>query len=177
MRRLPVSFALSLLIHMALLLPVGLMLKISSRSNEAPLAGGKGVSVEIMSTPPSFSSSEGLSKQPNSLRPRAASSGSHEGEGSGSDGHGTNRTLAQIRQKIERAKRYPELARRSGIEGKSFVRFRINPSGQPVDVAIKNTSGSEILDQESLATIRRAAPYPSYDTPLEVAIRFEKNSH
>lgn len=94
------------------------------------------------------------------------------GPGSGSGG-GTNAVLAQIRAKIERAKRYPMAARRMNMQGVAQVHFAINPEGQPSGLALKTSSGYPLLDDEALATIRRAAPFPSYSEPLEIGIRFE----
>lgn len=81
--------------------------------------------------------------------------------------------LAEIRARIERAKRYPLMARRMNLEGVSHVRFAIDASGQPQGLALKSSSGSSVLDEEALSTIRRAAPFPAYGEPLEIGIRFE----
>lgn len=94
------------------------------------------------------------------------------GSGSGPEG-GASLILAQIRGRIERAKRYPLLARKSGISGKSLIHFRIDEKGQPQEVVLKTSSGSPILDEEALTTIRRASPFPVYENPLELWIRFE----
>jgi TonB family protein len=93
--------------------------------------------------------------------------------GPGSGAGGTNTVLAEIRAKIERAKRYPLMARRMNMEGVSHVRFAIDASGQPQGLALKASSGSSVLDEEALSTIRRAAPFPVYGDALEIGIRFE----
>lgn len=93
--------------------------------------------------------------------------------GPGSGEGGTNTALAQIRSKIERAKRYPVMARRMNIEGVSQVSFAIDASGQPQGLTLKVSSGSSVLDDEALSTIRRAAPFPAYGDTLEIGIRFE----
>ncbi|GEM_PF-3533715 len=108
-----------------------------------------------------------------------AESGSHGassgiGTGSGTES-GRDPLLAAIRIKIEHAKHYPELAQKSGIQGRALVHFQINDRGLPQDIILKNSSGSQILDQESLKTIQRAAPYPLYKNPLEVWIHFSQN--
>ena len=94
------------------------------------------------------------------------------GAGAGPEG-GTNAILAEIRARIERAKNYPLLLRQSGVQGVARVAFRINAQGQPENVSLKSTSGSPALDQEALATIKRAAPYPLYEDALEIGIHFE----
>jgi periplasmic protein TonB len=59
-------------------------------------------------------------------------------------------------------KTYPEEARRRGEEGRVDVRFTIDRSGRVVDAAIVATSGSTLLDDAALATIKQAAlpPFP-----------------
>lgn len=94
------------------------------------------------------------------------------GPGSGVGG-GPSSVLAQIRARIEHAKRYPLMARRMNMEGVSFVRFEIDGDGRPQGLSLKSSSGFSVLDQEALATIRRAAPFPIYGEPLEIGIRFE----
>lgn len=68
--------------------------------------------------------------------------------------------LAQIRRRIEAVKRYPEDARREGIQGSVYVRFRVREDGQVDAVEVAQSSGSRLLDEDSLDTIRRAAPFP-----------------
>lgn len=110
---------------------------------------------------------------PSGLASLGSGSGSGEGigAGSGSDA-GVNLILAEIRTRIERAKRYPELARESDITGKALVSFSINGQGRPEEIRLETSSGSSILDEESLATIKRAAPFPAYADQLSVWISF-----
>ncbi len=98
--------------------------------------------------------------------------GEGTGPGSGPPG-GTNAVLAEIRSRIERAKRYPMIARKLGLTGVSYISFRIDGAGRPQSVSLKTSSGQKVLDDEALATIQRAAPYPFYGEPLEIGIRFE----
>lgn len=81
--------------------------------------------------------------------------------------------LKQIIRKIEAAKRYPRVARKMGIEGKAVVRFKLKPQGQVETVEILESSGSEILDQASLQTVRDAAPLPYKEGWLKVGIVFK----
>jgi TonB family protein len=81
--------------------------------------------------------------------------------------------LKQIIRKIEAAKRYPKVARKMGIEGKAVVRFKLKPQGQVETVEIVESSGSEILDQASLQTVRDAAPLPYKEGWLKVGIVFK----
>lgn len=86
---------------------------------------------------------------------------------------GTNRILSQIRTKIERAKRYPRMAMKMRIEGRPSVAFQINPDGSVKYVRIVNSSGEEVLDKAALETVQRAAPLPYYESPINIAIRYE----
>lgn len=198
MKRLSSALVLSLALHILL---AALVLGILGTwgiwgirgNNRLPLAGGGGhgvVSVEIIGAGGSGGLSEEESKKPadsnsktspkkrgvDSPRSQAAvgegTGGEGSGPGSGPPG-GTNAILAEIRSRIERAKRYPMLARKLGLTGVSLARFQIDPSGRPQSVSLKSSSGQKILDDEALATIQRAAPYPLYAEPLEIGIRFE----
>ena len=80
--------------------------------------------------------------------------------------------LARIRGRIEAATRYPEEARREGIQGNVHVRFRLREDGQVEAVEIARSSGSRLLDEASLETIRRAAPYPPVRGWVRVPIAY-----
>ena len=82
-------------------------------------------------------------------------------------------TLMAIMRKIEAVKRYPKTARRMGIEGTAKVRFKVRPDGQVEAIEIVESSGSEILDEASLETIREAAPLPFKEGWLKVGIVFK----
>jgi TonB family protein len=78
----------------------------------------------------------------------------------GGSGDGIADLLRSIRRQIEQAKTYPDAARREGIQGTVELRFRIAADGSVEAVEVLRSSGSGILDEASLQTIRRAAPYP-----------------
>jgi periplasmic protein TonB len=59
---------------------------------------------------------------------------------------------------LERHKRYPPQAQ--GKVGEARLAFRIDRSGHVVTSRIARSSGSDALDQEALALIKRAAPLP-----------------
>ncbi|MBF0493246.1 MAG: energy transducer TonB [Deltaproteobacteria bacterium] len=108
------------------------------------------------------------------------SSGSNGGEGPGtsstsipgkSSGGGSN-LLALIRQKIEGAKRYPEAARLRAQEGLVSLRFKLGLKGDVESLNLVKSSGFKILDEEALATVRRAAPFPFYEEVVETSLRF-----
>ena len=77
-----------------------------------------------------------------------------------------------IRAAIERAKSYPPLARRRGLEGTVTAEFTISAKGYPENIRIVRSSGHEILDSAAKKTILRASPFPSVKGSLEVPITF-----
>jgi protein TonB len=71
--------------------------------------------------------------------------------------------------------RYPERARRRGLEGDLVVRFVIGRDGKVTDKEIVRPSSSVLLDDEALQMIERADPFPSvpinYRVGEELAFR------
>jgi protein TonB len=86
---------------------------------------------------------------------------------------GGDQVLSEIMRRIEGAKRYPRVARRMGIEGKTTIRFRLRPDGKVDSVQVVESSGSDILDAASLETVRRAVPLPFKEGWLKVVIVFK----
>lgn len=80
-----------------------------------------------------------------------------------------------IRNSIEKAKIYPILARKRGIEGTVYISFRVNSEGKPNDIKILNSSGSHILDNATLDIVKKAAPFPHIDSFVEVPVVFRLN--
>ena len=112
--------------------------------------------------------------------------GGGKGSGAGQGEEGTSRfssvqrssgdgdsVIAEIMRRIEKAKRYPRMARKMGTEGQATVRFRIKPNGKVEGVELMESSGSELLDQASLETVQRAAPLPYKEGWLKVVIIFK----
>ena len=61
---------------------------------------------------------------------------------------------------LERNKRYPPEARSRGDRGTANVRFTIDRAGRLVGASLVGSSGSAALDQEAVALVRRAQPFP-----------------
>jgi protein TonB len=61
---------------------------------------------------------------------------------------------------LERAKRFPQQALRRKARGTAVVGFALDNDGRVVVAALLRSSGDKELDVESLAVIRRAAPFP-----------------
>ncbi|MBL8589369.1 MAG: energy transducer TonB, partial [Methylobacteriaceae bacterium] len=62
--------------------------------------------------------------------------------------------------RIAAAKRYPAGARERGETGRPVLAFTLTPSGAVAGAAIARSSGHADLDAETLAMLRRAAPFP-----------------
>jgi protein TonB len=115
-------------------------------------------------------------------RSPAVPSGASEGSGGGGESGtgsgpflgagGGSKILAEIRRKIERSKRYPPLARVHQIEGIVSLSFSIESTGEVKDLQMIRSSGSPILDEEALATVKRAAPLPYYPSPIRISLKF-----
>jgi len=102
--------------------------------------------------------------------------GSPPGGTGGKGGTGGPNILSEIRRKIERAKRYPSLARLRQVEGVVALSFRIGEGGGVSDLRLLGSSGSPLLDEEALATVRRAAPLPFYPDTIRISLRFKLES-
>jgi protein TonB len=61
---------------------------------------------------------------------------------------------------LEKHRRYPMAARRSRIEGVTYVRFAVDRQGNVLNPRIGRSSGQPSLDEETLATLQRATPVP-----------------
>ncbi|MGI2033032.1 energy transducer TonB family protein [Rhizobium panacihumi] len=77
---------------------------------------------------------------------------------------------------LERRKKYPAAARSRREEGTASVRFQIDSSGNVLSVSLSRSSGSDALDQEVLALLKRASPVPAppagVNKTITVPIRF-----
>lgn len=66
----------------------------------------------------------------------------------------------QLMLKLNEAKRYPSRARRYRQEGVGYLRFSMDRNGNVLSKSIEQSSGHELLDNETLALIERAQPLP-----------------
>ncbi len=85
-------------------------------------------------------------------------------DANGATGAATTAAVAQWRQRVlahlARFKVYPESARDAGIRGRAAVSFTLTASGSVSSVSIATSSGAAVLDQATLAMVRRAQPFP-----------------
>ena len=82
-----------------------------------------------------------------------------------------------IRQAIEKAKIYPLLARKRGLEGTALTEFTVNAKGYPDDIRITESSGYNILDTAAKESLIRAAPFSVGKGRYEISIKFKLNSN
>lgn len=77
-----------------------------------------------------------------------------------------------IKQKIEEVRRYPLWAKTQGIEGAVYLSFVVLSDGASQGIKIIRSSGSKILDEEAMFSIKRASPFPPI--PKEIEVSFAK---
>ncbi len=87
-----------------------------------------------------------------------------------------------IKLNIQKARNYPEKARQERIEGDVWLSFEVLKSGELGNAFLIKSSGYEILDNEAINTLKRAAPFPEipeyYDMQkinLQVKIIYKLN--
>ena len=66
----------------------------------------------------------------------------------------------KIAQQVERHKGYPAAARARHETGVAQLAFKIDRQGMVVASRVVRTSGFALLDQETIATVQRAQPFP-----------------
>lgn len=90
---------------------------------------------------------------------------------------------ARVAARLESLKRFPPAARSRRDQGVATVRFRVNRQGILLSSSLEGSSGSPLLDQEALATVTRAQPYPAIpagrpdEIEVVVPIEFFLGSH
>jgi len=82
-------------------------------------------------------------------------------QGTDSDDYVTSTSyLEMVRLKIERHKRYPDIARIRQIERSVTVQFVIMPNGQLKEARVVKTSRHKVLDTAAITGVMDAAPFP-----------------
>jgi protein TonB len=61
---------------------------------------------------------------------------------------------------LQRHKRYPAAAQSRGEQGTALVRFSIDRSGRVLSSSLVRSSGSSLLDKETMELVRRSEPFP-----------------
>jgi protein TonB len=79
---------------------------------------------------------------------------------------------SSIVQQLERHKSYPLAARRRGETGQVELAFSIDRAGHVLSSRVVKSSGYPVLDQESMTTVQRAAPFPTPPNGLD-GVKFD----
>jgi len=74
---------------------------------------------------------------------------------------------SSIVKQLERHKSYPPAARNRGETGEVELAFSIDREGHVLSSRIVRSSGYPALDQETMTTVRRAAPFPTPPNGLD----------
>ncbi|MDR2735185.1 MAG: TonB family protein [Spirochaetota bacterium] len=98
-------------------------------------------------------------------------------EGGGGDalspaaaGEYSRRNYLYIQRRIRDKLTYPPQARRAGIQGTTEVGFVIHADGSVSGVRVRASSGHAILDEEAVAAVFAAAPFPKPPASARIAI-------
>ena len=78
-----------------------------------------------------------------------------------------DRYLNSIRDRIERVRSYPPLARGRQLQGLAVYEVTVDRTGRLLDVKLLESSGYDMLDREGERMIRAAVPLPPL--PADVA--------
>lgn len=70
-----------------------------------------------------------------------------------------NNYIAYVKQKIAEHKSYPIAAKRRAIEGRVGLKISIKPTGDIASLHITDSSGSDILDNAAIKSVRDASPF------------------
>lgn len=76
--------------------------------------------------------------------------------------------IARVRERVRAHMVYPRGAREQGIVGELDVEFRIGRAGRIECMALRRSSGSELLDRYVLSTVRLAQPFAAL--PAQVTV-------
>jgi len=87
-------------------------------------------------------------------------------------GPSVDERLAEIARRIQRALRYPPIARERGATGEALVAFEVGSDGAPARIELVGTSGSGALDRAALRAVAEAAPLPFVYGRIQVPVRF-----
>ncbi|BCD67920.1 energy transducer TonB [Nitratiruptor sp. YY09-18] len=83
--------------------------------------------------------------------------------------------IGLITQKYLYLRGYPYIAAKTKQEGTNIVEFYLHPNGDITDLHIIQSSGFEVLDENSLETIKTAYkdyPLPSQTTLIRIKVRY-----
>lgn len=76
--------------------------------------------------------------------------------------------LTLLREKIDRYKKYPLMARKSRQQGVVLVEFNLSKEGHLKDCQLKKSCGYRLLDRAALQAVKAAAPFPDVPSTIEL---------
>ncbi len=79
---------------------------------------------------------------------------------------------SRILAHLARYKTYPDSAQEAGIQGRATVSFTITRSGGVSSASLSGSSGVGVLDQATLAMVRRAQPFPAMPAGSPASMSF-----
>jgi protein TonB len=82
------------------------------------------------------------------------------GEPNPHDSEPARNWMSQLKAAMLRNKRYPDSARSRGEQGSAQVFFSLDRQGRLIESRVVRSSGVAALDEEALAMLRRAQPFP-----------------
>jgi periplasmic protein TonB len=98
----------------------------------------------------------------------------------GFNGEAADSWRSEIVERISSVKEYPEAARPQATSGTAAVAFSVDRGGRITSARLVRSSGSSILDDAAVATVRRANPVPpapagvpggTFTIPLHFSVR------
>lgn len=121
----------------------------------------------LSSAPPVPQSRANTNREPRAQKTRTDGRSAAASRGAQTTALAPPHDLTAVLARLQQAKRFPEKARARGDEGRAGVRLSIQRSGALGHAQVVRSSGSALLDQAALDTVRRAAPFPPL--PAEIA--------
>ena len=143
-----------------------------------PLAAPTTVATAVSSSQPANSPPTTIARQKSrkSLPPSVVSHPTGAGETGGGNILSTPARYARCPAPI-----FPDAARKAGLAGTVLLLVEIDENGRPLTVAVRRSSGHEVLDQAALHAVRNWRFEPArtrgktIGTRLEIPIRFAKS--
>ncbi len=85
-----------------------------------------------------------------------------------------NQFAAKVRQKINRNKKYPKIAKRRGMQGKVKVRFTILRNGNVGNISLK---GPKVFHKSAKSAIKKSFPISTKNIPISLPKSFNLTLH
>ncbi|WP_417793257.1 TonB family protein [Terasakiella pusilla] len=75
--------------------------------------------------------------------------------------------VTTLRRRLEQHKTYPRRAKRRRQEGVVVIEFTVTREGQVTEFKVRQGSGHDLLDEETIAMLKRAQPLPAFPKDME----------